>query len=294
MGNNPHLGFIGIGLMGAAMSLRLLERGWDLTVWNREPSRLAPVLAAGARAAGSPREVAESCEIVLMCVLHTEAVADCVWGEDGVAAAASGAGLVIDHSTIDPAATRDFAARLKGRTGAGWVDAPVSGGPVAARAGSLTIMLGAEPEDMAHAAPVLADLASNVTRMGGVGAGQLTKLVNQAIVGSGFVLMAEALRLAEAAGIDAAAMPGCLAGGLADSALLQRIYPQMQARAFDPPLSYARQLLKDMKAVTGAAQALDLTLPMVETACRRYADYVGLGNELVDSASIIRLYEAGS
>jgi len=287
----PRLGFIGIGLMGTAMSLRLRERGWPLTVWNRERPNLDPVLAAGAAEAGSPREVAERSDIVLMCVLDTPAVEACVWGENGIAAASGGARLLIDFSTIDAGATRDFAARLRERTGMGWIDAPVSGGPAAARSGTLTVMAGGEEAELQSAAAVLADLAGNVTRMGPVGAGQVTKVVNQAIVGAGFIAMAEALHLAEAAGIDAAALPACLAGGLADSALLQRIYPLMQRRAFDPPLGYARQLLKDMKAVKSAAEGLGLDLPGVKTATGRFAAYVEQGNAMADIVSIIRLYE---
>jgi 3-hydroxyisobutyrate dehydrogenase len=155
-------------------------------------------------------------------------------------------------------------------------------------------MAGGDPADLEQAAPIFADLAGNTTHMGQVGAGQITKMVNQTIVGAGFVVMAEALRLAEASGIDAARLPAALAGGFADSALLQRVYPQMQARAFDPPLGYARQLLKDLKAVAEYARTLDLSLPMAELACRRYAEYVAGGNELADSASIIRLYEAAN
>ena len=288
------VGFIGIGLMGAPMVLRLLERGWDVVVWNRDRSRLDAVVTAGARPAGSPRETAENCETVLLCVLNTEAVAACVFGPGGVAEVADDARLVIDHSTIDVEATRDFAARLRAETGAGWIDAPVSGGPPAARTGTLTIMAGGQTADWERAAPVLADLGANVTRMGDVGAGQIAKVINQAIVGSGFVLMAEALRLAEEAGIDAAAIPKCLAGGLADSRLLQRIYPQMQRRAFDPPLSFARQLLKDMKAVGAFAESLGLAVPMVKAARDRYAAYVDSGGGMSDSASIVRMYEKDS
>jgi 3-hydroxyisobutyrate dehydrogenase-like beta-hydroxyacid dehydrogenase/predicted TIM-barrel fold metal-dependent hydrolase len=287
----PRLGFIGIGLMGTAMSLRLLERGWPLTVWNRERASLDPVLAAGATEAGSPREVAEGCDLVLLCVLDTPAVEACVWGGNGVAMAKGGARLLVDFSTIDAEATRDFAARLRQGLGMGWIDAPVSGGPAAARGGALTVMAGGEEADLREAAPVLADLAGNVTRMGPVGAGQVAKVLNQAIVGSGFVVMAEALHLGEAAGIDAAALPACLAGGFADSALLQRVYPLMQQRAFDPPLGYARQLLKDLKAVKGFAEGLGLTLPMVGAAAGRFEAYVGQGNAMADSVSIIRQYE---
>ncbi|MBW8270496.1 NAD(P)-dependent oxidoreductase [Caldovatus aquaticus] len=289
----PRLGFLGIGLMGEAMVRRLRERGWPVTAWNLEPERLALVVPCGAVAAPSPAAVVAASDIVLSCVLHAEAVANCLFGPQGVASAgpAACAGkLHIDLSTIEPAAARDFAERLRREAGMRFVDAPVSGGPPGARAGTLTIMAGGAPEDFAAAEPVLRELGANVTHMGPVGAGQTAKVINQAIVGTGFVLMAEALALAEAAGIDAAALPACLAGGFADSALLQKIYPRMQARAFDPPIGYARQLLKDMKAVQAFAHGLGLTLPVVEQALARFADYVAQGNAMADAVSVVRLY----
>jgi 3-hydroxyisobutyrate dehydrogenase len=286
------IGFIGIGIMGEAMVRRLLERGHGpVTVWNLEPDRLATVVPHGAVAAESPAAVAARSDVVMLCVLHTEAVRSVVFGADGVAAAPGSAGrLLVDLSTADPAATREMATRLRQEAGMGWVDAPVSGGPHAARTGALTVMAGGEEGEVARAAELLRDLAGNITRMGPVGAGQTTKIINQAIVGTGFVLMAEALALAEAAGIDAAALPGCLRGGFADSELLRRIYTQMQERRFDPPASYARQLLKDMKAVKAFAHGLGADLPLVEAAAHRFDEFVAGGNEMADSAAILRLY----
>ena len=175
-------------------------------------------------------------------------------------------------------------------TGTLWIDAPISGGPDAAREGKMAVMAGGAPADIEAVMPIMADLAGNFTRMGDVGAGQTTKMINQAIVGAGFVVMAEVLALAERSGIDAAALPGCLAGGFADSALLKRIYPQMQARAFDPPKGYARQLLKDLHALSDFAAGLGLTLPMVETAHAQYQAHVDDGNGERDTASIIDHY----
>jgi 3-hydroxyisobutyrate dehydrogenase len=286
----PRLGFIGIGIMGSAAVLRLRERGWEVAVWNLEPERLMLVEPEGAVAKKSPAEVASVSDIVLMCVLDGPAVEHCCLGPGGLAEARGGAGLLVDMSTINPDTTRDLAARLAARNGMRWVDAPVSGGPQAARAGTLTMMAGGDPADLDQARPVLADLAANVTLMGPLGAGQTTKILNQAIVGAGYVLMAEALALAEAAGLDAAKLPACLAGGHADSSVLQRIYPQMQARDFEPPRSYARQLYKDLKNVRAFSEGLGLSLPVVETAVARYSTYVARGNEMTDSASIARLY----
>lgn len=291
MANRQRLGFIGIGLMGTGMTLRLRERGWPVTVWNLEPERLPRVLEAGAVAAASPAAVAEASDVVLMCVLDKVAVENCVFGPSGIAKAAGGAPLVVDFSTIDPGDTREFAGRLLRETGARWVDAPVSGGPPAAREGSMAVMAGGEAADIAALEPVMRDLAANFTHMGPVGAGQTAKIINQAIVGTGFIVLAEALMIAERAGISAERVPQCLGGGLADSAMLRKIYPLMQKRAFDPPFAYARQLLKDMKNVRQFARALGLALPVIEGAVARYAQYVSPGNEMADAIGIVRLYE---
>lgn len=289
--SRPRIGFIGIGIMGEAMARRLLDLGFPVTAWNLEPERLQTVVPHGAVAAGSPAAVAAASDIVMLCVLHMEAVERCIFAEDGVAAAGRGPALVIDFSTADPEGTRRAAARLRELTGAGWVDAPVSGGPQLARTGQMTVMAGGSEEDFARAKPLLDQMAGNVTLMGPVGAGQTTKIINQAIVGTGYVVMAEALMLAEAAGIDAARLPQCLAGGHADSSLLQRLYPQMQQRAFEPPSSYARQLLKDLKAVSAFSQGLGLDLKVIEQGVQRYKDYVALGHDMSDSAAIVKLYE---
>jgi 3-hydroxyisobutyrate dehydrogenase len=285
------LGFIGLGLMGTAMSQRLLDKGWTVNVWNLEPERIGPVVSAGAVSKMSPADVTEASDIVLMCVLHTQAVESCVFGSDGVARTASAGKILIDHSTIDPAKSRLFAERLQTDTGMAWIDAPVSGGPTAARRGELTIMAGGDAGHLSAVAAVISDLAANFTHMGPRGAGQAAKVINQAIVGTTYVLLAEALMLAEAAGIDAARLPQCLAGGHADGTLLQQLYPRMQARAFDPPLAYARQLLKDMLAVQNEVRGHGLDLPLIERAIEQHRAHVAHGNEMADPASIVRLYE---
>lgn len=292
---HARLGFIGVGLMGEAMVRRLLERGWQVTAWNLEPGRLDLVTPHGAVAADSPAGVVKASDIVLMCVLDGPAVAQCMFGPRGIAAAPAARGkLVIDLSTIDPSAAREMASRGAAEAGLAWIDAPVSGGPGAAREGTLTIMAGGAPEDFARGQPVLAELGANVTLMGGVGAGQTAKIINQAIVGAGYVLMTEACLLAEAAGIDAARLPECLAGGFADSALLRKLYPRIARRDFDPPTAYARQLLKDLKGVSAFARDHGCDLPLVEQARARFDAYVEAGNALAEPASLIRLYENAS
>jgi 3-hydroxyisobutyrate dehydrogenase len=291
MTGKPRLGFIGLGLMGMAMSLRLLEKGWTVNVWNLEPERVGPVVDAGAAAKRSPAAVTADSDIVLMCVLHGEAVAQCMFGEQGIAKSASAGKILIDHSTIDPAKSRAIAQRLHAETGMDFVDAPVSGGPIAARQGTLTVMAGGDTQTIAAIKAVMSDLAANFTHIGPSGAGQAAKVINQAIVGTSYVLMAEALMLAEAAGIDAAKLPQCLSGGHADGTLLQQLYPRMQARAFDPPLAYARQLLKDMLAVQSEIRSFGLDLPLIERAVAQHRAHVAHGNEMADPATIVRLYE---
>jgi 3-hydroxyisobutyrate dehydrogenase len=287
------IGCIGIGLMGEAMARNLLDRGYSLAAWNLEPERLATIVPYGASSCASPAEVAQASDIILMCVLHTAAVENCVFGPGGLAEAGRMQGkVVVDVSTIDPAATRRIGAELLAATGIGWVDAPASGGIGAARSGTMTLMLGGEVADIDRVMPVIRDLGDNITRMGPVGSGQTTKIINQAIVGTSFVLLAEALALAEAAGIDAEALPRCLAGGFADSELLRHRYPRMQSRGFDPPTGYARQMDKDMQAVAAFATDQGTNLPLVRLAAARFAEFAEQGNAMADTSSIIRMYRA--
>ncbi len=286
----PRLGFLGIGIMGKEMVLRLLERGFPVTVWNLEPERIPLVTAHGARAAASPAEVARGCDILCQCVLHAQAVERCCFAEDGIATVPGEDRLVIDFSTVNPDDTRRIADRLAREAGWRWLDAPVSGGPAPAREGRLTIMVGGEPADLERGRPVLEALAANLTHMGPLGTGQTAKIANQAIVGVGYVLMAEVLALVEKAGLDAALLPKALAGGMADSTILQRIFTQQQQRAFDPPRAYARQLDKDLVNVRRFAAALGLELPLIEAAVERYHGFAQ-ASPLADAASVSRLYE---
>jgi 3-hydroxyisobutyrate dehydrogenase len=282
------LGFVGIGIMGAPMARRLMAQGWQVAAWNMESDRYAQV--PGATFLDSPAAVRAASDIVIFCVLDAHAVEQCCFGPQGLARAASGADLLIDCSTVNPDDTLKLAQRLKREAGMAWVDAPISGGPAAAGEGQLTIMMGGDEGDVARARAVLGDLASNLTHIGRLGAGQTAKIINQAIVGVGYVLMGETLALAEAAGIDAARLPEALAGGMADSTVLKRIYPQQQARDYAPPRGYARQLDKDLKNVMAFVRSHGLELPLVAEAVERYHDFAG-DNPMMDSAAVAGLYE---
>lgn len=284
------VGFIGLGLMGSAMADMLLADGYDLTVWNREPEILEDFGRRGARIAANPAEVTAHTDIVVLCVLDTQAVEAVTLKAGGVVEAGTPDKVLIDHSTAMPKPTEAMAGELKSRCGMRWIDAPVSGGPAFARERHLTIMAGGEEAAFNSVRPLFASYARNVTRMGPTGAGQMTKVINQAISGVSYVLMAEVLRLAEQSGIDADRIPECLSGGHADSTMLHFAYPKMLKRDFTPPASKASQMLKDLKNVQGEAERLGLDLPLVETARARFGAYVGKGNGESETASIYRSY----
>lgn len=277
MSGKPRLGFIGIGLMGRPMTLRLLEAGYEVSVWNRSAAKLHAVVAKGARAAGSPAEVARAADIVMMCVTDQEAAREVLFGADGVAAGGAPGKLLVDFSSIAPASAREFALRLEQQCAMGMVDAPVSGGTVGAEQGTLAIMAGGKPDHVERARPVVAHLAQRFTRMGEAGAGQVTKLCNQVIVGCLFPVIAEAIRLAEAAGVDAKALPGALKGGFADSLPLQVFGARMAARQFDPPLGAVAVMLKDLENASTVAKQIRVPLPMVHCAAELYRLLVAQG-----------------
>jgi 3-hydroxyisobutyrate dehydrogenase len=263
------LGFLGIGLMGRPMTLRLLAAGHDVTVWNRSRDKLAAVLEKGARAADSPAAVARAAEVVMMCVTDQHAADEVLFGARGVAEAARPGLIVVDFSSIAPASARRFAERLA-QKGAGLVDAPVSGGVPGAEKGTLAIMAGGRAEDIERVRPLVMHLAARFTHMGESGAGQTTKLCNQIIVGSLLPVIAEAIRLAEAAGVDAKKLPEALKGGFADSLPLQIFGARMASRTFEPSIGAAALMLKDLSNAAAVAAERGIELPMVQRALERY------------------------
>jgi len=263
------LGFIGIGLMGKPMTLRLLAAGHEVAVWNRSPEKLTEALAQGAQRADSPAAVARAADIVMMCVTDQKAAEEVLFKKNGIVGGAGAGKLVVDFSSIAPASARDFAARLEAK-GMGLVDAPVSGGVAGAEQGTLAIMAGGRPEHIERVRPVVMHLAARFTRMGDSGAGQVAKLCNQAIVGSLVAVIAEAIRLAEAAGVDSKMLPEALKGGFADSTPLQIFGARMAARRFDPPLAAAATMLKDLQNAAAVAGEKQVWMPMVERALELY------------------------
>ncbi|MFM0637924.1 NAD(P)-dependent oxidoreductase [Paraburkholderia metrosideri] len=282
------VGFCGIGKMGEPMAWRLLAAGHALRVWNRSSAKLAALAAEGCVVRDSPRQLAGTSDVVMLCLGDGRAVEEVVFGEQGLAHAAAAPRFLIDHSTIAPTETRRFAQRWHELTGGAWIDAPVSGGTAGAAAGTLAIMCGGTANDIAAVEPLLRAYASRVTRMGATGAGQATKLANQAIVVTTIAGIAEACVLAQRAGIDAAAIPAALQGGWADSVLLQTLMPRM----LTPPSSPSgtiRTMLKDLDAVAELAHEANAPLRAVGEVRKLLQEAVdrGLGDE--DISQIVQV-----
>jgi len=284
------IGYVGVGLMGLPMVKRLVFLQYAVRAYDVLAEKTAAAAAAGAQAAASPADAVQGADLVLLNLPTTDAVEQAVFGDAGVASTLRPPQLVVDFSTIKVDKCKAFAQKLRAASGCGWIDAPVSGGPPASGSGTLTVMAGGEAADIERARPLFADVAGRFTHMGPPGAGMVAKMLNQLIVGAGHAVMAEAVVLAEAAGIDAARLPECLAGGLADSGLLQKLYPRMQRREFAPQ-GYVRQLLKDLEMVSEFAAALKAPTPMMGEALQLYRVLAHLGHTELDTCAVLKVYE---
>ena len=284
------LGFIGIGLMGLPMCRRLLAAGQPLTVWNRNPDKCLPLAAEGARQADSIAALVDASDVVMLSVADTAAVEAVVFAAGGVARAGAADKIVVDFSSIEPVATRLFAARLHHACGMHWVDAPVSGGVVGAEQGRLVVMAGGEPEVVEQVRPLLAPLALRVTHMGPIGSGQVSKICNQMIVATNALLIAETVALAERAGVDASLLAPALAGGFADSLPFQILTPRMAARHFEPVQWRVKTLLKDLDNAARLAQELHANIPLAHNAGQLMRVHAEQGFAATDLSTLIALY----
>lgn len=286
----PRIAFAGIGLMGLPMTRRLLAAGFPLTVWNRTPDKCTPLLELGARRAETPAELCAEADILMLCLADTAVVREVVFGPGGVVEGARAGQVLVDFSSLEPAATREMAAELERRTGVHWIDAPVSGGTPGAEAGTLAIMAGGREEDVERVRPVLAHLGQRLTRMGEVGAGQVTKVCNQMIVACNALVIAEVVALAEKAGVDASLLAPALAGGFADSRPLQILAPQMAESCFEPVKWHVRTLLKDLDTAIRLSREEGSATPMSGLAAQLMRLHGSQGNLERDPATLIELY----
>jgi 3-hydroxyisobutyrate dehydrogenase-like beta-hydroxyacid dehydrogenase len=279
------VGFIGTGIMGEPMAHRLIQARYPLRVWNRSPEKLNSLVAVGAVPCDHARGVATGVTTVI-CMLSDGPACDSVlFGSEGVVSAMAPGATVIVMSSIAVETAVDQARRAA-VFGVRYLDAPVSGGQVGARNSTLAIMVGGSEEDFTRSAPILATLGRPV-RVGPVGSGELAKLVNQIIVASTIATVAEALLIAEKGGASPAKVCEALAGGFADSPILQQHGKRMIENHFVPGGS-ARWQHKDTRNALAYARTLGLSLPVASVVDSLFADMVEHGDGDLDHSGLIR------
>lgn len=284
------IAMIGAGIMGTAIATRLLDCGHHVHVFDLDSEKVSALVALGARAASSPAGATEKSDFTILSLNHSDIVQAAVFGTLGVARSANASKLLIDMSSIDPAATRHMAQELQTTTGMAWVDCPLSGGKPGALAGKLTVMAGGSVEDFERARAVMQHLCSNYTLMGEAGAGQTTKLVNQLFCAIAFQAVAEAVKLAEAGGVDPKKIPQALAGGRADSRILQEFMAKFAARDFTPT-GRLDNMLKDLDSVQAFALKTRTPMPLTSAVTEIHRLLIAMGLGPADSAEAMRLLD---
>ncbi len=271
---SERIGFIGLGDIGAPMARRVLEAGVPLAVYNRTQQKCVELAAEGARRCESIAELVECSDLVLVCVSDGAAVEDVLLGQDGVASRGTADKILIDLSTIHPQTSKDLAARLQARCGMRFVDAPVSGGPSGAAAGTLAVMMGGSAADVQRASVVLRSFAGRLTHMGSIGCGQATKACNQMINIANAGVIAEAMNFARRFGIDPALLPGALAGGFADSLILSHFGPKIANGTFS---GNSRITIKDMDIVLDLGRTTNSPMPVTSLLASMFRLVVSRG-----------------
>ncbi len=273
------IGFIGLGIMGRGMAHNLLNAGFDVHVWNRTETRMAPLLAAGAHGALDASTVASRSDVILLCLSDTPDVEEVLFGNNGVVEGAKPGSLIIDTSTISPQATLDMEARLHEKS-LRMLDAPISGGSEGAANGTLSIMVGGDKKDFVRAKSILESIGSQITHVGSTGAGQMVKLVNQILVVGTMQAISEALIFAQKGGLDLRKMLAAVEHGAAASWMLSNRANQAIVRDFTPGFTIDLQQ-KDLRLVLEAADALGVPLPMTSQIFQLYRSLQerGLGGE---------------
>ncbi len=281
------IGFVGLGNMGGPMARHLHDADAEIVVWNRSNAAAETAVAYGMKRAATLPELAREIGGGIICInlTMTDVVEKIVFGENGLITGLSPEALIIDLGTTGVPATKEFAKRIS------WVDSPVSGGQVGAEAASLTIMAGGTEEAFQRALPILQTLGKNVTHLGASGSGQVTKLANQLIVAQTIDAVAQALRLAELAGLDSALVRKALLGGFAESRILDLHGDRMVRRDFAPGGRSTLQL-KDVRLICELAESLGFASPTLSNCRDQWETFVhekGYGD--LDHSGLFRLYE---
>lgn len=289
MPNNPRLGFIGLGLMGKPMAGHLLKTGFPLTVHNRSRGAVAELVAAGAREANSPKEVASQSDIVFTCLPDSPDVEQVVLGADGIIEGAHQGLIVVDHSTIKPASARQVAERLA-RAGVQFLDAPVSGGQLGAQNGNLTIMVGGDTAALERARPAMQAYGKAITHIGASGAGQVAKCCNQIMVAAQMSAMAELLIFARKADVDPRKVVAAIRGGAAQCWTLDNKPERLFAGNRQPGFK-AHMQAKDLHIVMDSAGELGMPLPATEVNAKLYNEMLQMNLGDLDNSALVSVLE---
>jgi 2-hydroxy-3-oxopropionate reductase len=283
------VGFIGLGLMGKPMVRNLMRAGYLLTVHNRSRSPVDELVAEGAVAAASPEEVAAQVEVVITCLPDSPDVELVALGPDGIIHGGHPGLTVIDMSTIAPAAAVRIAAKLAER-GVRWLDAPVSGGDIGARQGTLAIMVGGDEEVFQDCLELFQAMGKNIVHVGGNGAGQVAKACNQIVVAGTMAAMGEALVLAAKAGADVERVVEAIRGGAARCWALEVRAPQILRRDLGPGFK-ARMQYKDLNIVLDAGKTYQVALPVSGAVRELYTAMLAAGRGELDNSAIVTVLE---
>jgi 2-hydroxy-3-oxopropionate reductase len=284
------IGYIGLGIMGASIARNLMKAGHTLIVHNRSRAIVDQLTQEGATPATSPREVAAQSEFIFTNLPDTPDVEQVVLGKDGIIEGAKAGSIFIDNSTIKPEAARHIAAELA-KVGVLALDAPVSGGDIGARAGTLTVMVGGPQEAFDRALPVLEGMGKTITLVGESGAGQIAKAANQIVVAGTMVAMAEALVLAQKSGVDPARVVQAISRGAAQCWALDVKPPRIFKRNLSPGFKAYMQA-KDLKIVIDTGRTYEVPLPLTALTHQLYEAMIGMGNAELDNSGVITVLEA--
>jgi 2-hydroxy-3-oxopropionate reductase len=281
------VGVVGLGVMGSAITRRLLATGHEVRVHDIRAEAVDELVAEGAAGAAGAAEVAQA-GLVILSLNTPQIVEHAVFGPRGLLADRSDGVVVIDMSSTDPGRTREYAARAR-ELGARWVDAPLSGGAPGALNGTLSLMVGGESADVEAAMPVLKALATGIAHLGPSGSGQLVKLVNQVLVGCTFAALAESAALVRAAGLQPEDVLGALIGGRADSAVLREFFTKF-AELDLTPTGRLRNMVKDLESARDYARSVDIPLPITSAVSELHRWAVAAGHGDADNAALMHYY----
>jgi 2-hydroxy-3-oxopropionate reductase len=285
----PKIGFIGLGIMGKPMSKNLLKAGYELVVYNRSKAKVDEVVAAGAQAAATPKEVAARTEIIITMLPNSPEVKQVVLGENGIIEGAKSGAVVVDMSSIAPLVSREIASKLAAK-GIEMLDAPVSGGEPKAIDGTLSVMVGGKKEVFERCFPVMKAMAGSVVLTGEIGAGNVTKLANQVIVALNLAAMSEALVLATKAGVSPELVYQAIRGGLAGSAVLEAKAPLVMDRKFNPGFRINLHI-KDLQNVLDTSHEIGVPLPLTAAVMEIMQALKVDGKGDNDHGGLIQYYE---